>query len=228
VEAALGALERVEWRLLGSELEASLEELRLIRELRPPANARAGRPERYVYLRRKEDRWRVVSEPGSLGPVRSKRRAQLAARALDGFEGDEPAAALPAVRAKLRRLAGDLRFEDAARLRDRLSALEEVASRIAELERLRQASFCVLVPARERGFRRAFFVSGGRVSAVRTVPDGQAARLEVDAGLAASSCVEPSCAPEDADELLVISGFLRRPGPELRVVALDAGEILAA
>ncbi|MGH3102722.1 MAG: exonuclease domain-containing protein, partial [Gaiellaceae bacterium] len=41
VEAALGAVERIEWRVLGSELEAALEELRLIRELRPPANVRA-------------------------------------------------------------------------------------------------------------------------------------------------------------------------------------------
>ena len=40
VEAALGAVERIEWRVLGSELAAALEELRLIRELRPPANAR--------------------------------------------------------------------------------------------------------------------------------------------------------------------------------------------
>ncbi|MGZ4319612.1 MAG: exonuclease domain-containing protein, partial [Gaiellaceae bacterium] len=51
VEAALQALERIEWRGLGSELEAALEELRLIRELRPPANARSVRPDRYVYLR---------------------------------------------------------------------------------------------------------------------------------------------------------------------------------
>src|SRR5215208_1459883 len=41
VEAALGALHRIEWRVTGSELEAGLEELRLIRELRPPANARS-------------------------------------------------------------------------------------------------------------------------------------------------------------------------------------------
>jgi hypothetical protein len=135
---------------------------------------------------------------------------------------------VPAVRARLGRLARDLRFEDAARLRNRLSALEEAASRIAELERLRRASLCVLVPARERGFRRAFFVSGGRVSAVRTIPEGPAGRLEVEAGLAAAICAEPSYDPEDADELLVISGFLRRPGPELRVVSLDAAEILAA
>ena len=30
VEAALSALERIEWRVLGSELEAALEELRLV------------------------------------------------------------------------------------------------------------------------------------------------------------------------------------------------------
>src|SRR5205823_3431797 len=47
VEAAVGATERIEWRVLGSELEAALTELRLIRELRPPANARrAARPAR--------------------------------------------------------------------------------------------------------------------------------------------------------------------------------------
>src|SRR5207253_2371961 len=36
VEGALAALERIEWRVAGSELEAALEELRLIREFRPP------------------------------------------------------------------------------------------------------------------------------------------------------------------------------------------------
>ena len=51
VEAALGATERIEWRVLGSELEAALEELRLIRELRPPGNARVSRPERHVWLK---------------------------------------------------------------------------------------------------------------------------------------------------------------------------------
>ncbi len=61
VEAALGAVERIEWRELGSELEASLEELRLIRELHPPANARGGRPQ--SYLERRGDGWRVVSTP---------------------------------------------------------------------------------------------------------------------------------------------------------------------
>src|SRR5205814_8951929 len=72
VEAALGALARIEWRLLGSELEAALEELRLIRELRPPANARATPPERSVYLAHEGNRWAVVSEPGRFGRLRSR------------------------------------------------------------------------------------------------------------------------------------------------------------
>jgi DNA polymerase III epsilon subunit family exonuclease len=228
VEAALAALERVEWRRLGSELEAELEELRLIRELRPPANARAARPERYAYLQRRGDRWATVTTPGPLGPITSRNRARAAARALEGFEGEDPADALPALRTKLRRLARDLRFEDAARVRDRLAALEDVVTRIAELDRLRATRVCLLAPALEPGFRRGFFVSGGRIAAVRTLPAGAAGTLELEAGLAEASLAAPSFAPEDTDELLVVAGFLRRPGPELRIVPLDSAQILAA
>ena len=85
----------------------------------------------------------------------------------------------------------------------------------------------MLAPAREPGLRRAFFLAGGRVS-VRTLAGGLAGRLEVEAGLAEAALAEPSLAPEDADALLLVSGFLRRPGPELRIVSLDAAQILAA
>ena len=225
VEAALGALARVEWRELGSELEAALEELRLIRELRPPANARGGRPQ--SYLRRRGDRWVVVSEPTRFGPISSKRRAQLAARALGDFGGEDLASALQPLRARLPRLARALRFEDAARLRDRIGALEEVAERVAELERLRSEELCVLAPAREPAFRRAFFVAGGRVTA-RTIPHGPAGRLEIEVGLAAAAAAETSLAAEDAADLLVVAGYLRKPPPELRVVGLGVAEIAAA
>lgn len=228
VEAALGALTRVEWRELGSELEAALEELRLLRELRPPANVRGTRPGRAVYLERRGERWCVVSHPTPLGPIGSRRRAQLAARALDGLAGDAPAEAIAPLRARLRRLARDLRFEDAARLRDRIEALEDVVERVAELDRLRAARVCIIAPARQAGLRRAFFVAGGRVVEARTLASGRAGALEARAGLAAAASVTTSYAPEHADELLVVAGFLRRPGPELRVVALDEEEILAA
>jgi len=227
VEAALGAVERIEWRETGSELEAALEELRLIRELRPPANARAGRPDRCSYLERRGHRWIVTSTQGCFGPITSKRRAQLAARALGEYEGDDLAAALPPLRAKLRRLSRDLRFEDAARLRDRIAALEEVAARSSELERLRASELCVLAPAREPVFWRAFFVVRGRV-VPRTIPRGAAGRLEVESALARAAVGETSFAPEDAQELLVVAGVLRRPPPEVRIVRLDDAEILAA
>ena len=227
VEAALGALERVEWRELGSELEAALEELRLIRELRPPANARAVRPDRASYLVRRGDRWVVTATPTRFGPIPSKRRAQLAAWALDDYEGDDLSGALPPLRARLKRLARDLRFEDAARLRDRVAALEEVAARVDELERLRAQELCILAPARERAFWRVFVVARGRVVA-RSAPRGAGGRLELQSCLAAASSGDVSLASEDAADLLVVAGVLRRPAPELRIARLELSEILAA
>src|SRR5919197_452509 len=82
VEAALGAVERIEWRELGSELEAGLEELKLLRELRPPANARGARPDRYVYLSARGDAVVCSCKPSPLGPLTSRARARLAAREL--------------------------------------------------------------------------------------------------------------------------------------------------
>jgi excinuclease UvrABC nuclease subunit len=166
-------------------------------------------------------------EPTRFGPIASKRRAQLAARALDDFAGDDLAAMLPPLRTKLRRLARDLRFEDAARVRDRVAALEAVVERVAELDRLRGEELCVLAPAREPGFWRAFVVAAGRVTA-RTIPRGAAGKLELESCLAAAVASEASLAPEDAADLLVVAGFVRRPPPELRVLRLDSAEILAA
>ncbi len=218
VEAALGALDRVEWRITGSELEAALEELRLIRELRPPANARSVRPDRYVYLRRRGAGTVCTSQPTSLGPITSRRTGRLAARALEGADWETPADALPKLRDKLKRLAHELRFEDAARLRDRIGALEQTVEELARMERLRQLACCVVVPAVEPGERRGFFVAKGQVVCARPFrgPRG----LEWSAGLAAVARAEPTLAPEAADELRVIATFLRRPPPELEVVPL--------
>src|SRR5256885_9279783 len=143
VESALGALERIEWRVCGSELEAALEELRLIRELRPPGNARVSRPDRYVYFRRRGSGLVCSAAPSELGPIKSRRRAQLAARALQGVEWEALDDALPKLRAKLKRLAHDLRFEDAARLRDRIEALEGVARRIRRMPPVRGPTICI-------------------------------------------------------------------------------------
>lgn len=228
VEAALGALARVDWRQCGSELEAALDELQLLRELRPPANARSTRPDRHVYLRRRGSGWVSGAEPTTHGPISARALARQAARALDGFEGDDPREALPELRERLRRLARELRFEDAARLRDRIAALEQVVARLDELRRLEQLQACLIVPALEQGMVRAIFLAHG-VIARRTVPRGAGGRLEVDAGLreVCHAPAEPLDAPS-AESLLLVGSFLRRPSPELVVCGFDRDAILAA
>ena len=228
VEAALGALAHVDWQQRGSEVEAALDELRLLRELRPPANARGTRPDRHVFLRRRGRRWLCGTEPTPHGPVAGRALARRAAQALEGFEGDDPRQALPLLRQRLRRLAADLRFEDAARLRDRIAALEQVLDRVDEVTRLRALQACLVVPALEPGMVRAIFVAGA-VVARRTVPRGGGGHLEVEAGLAETRRAVPAALDATtADELLLIASFLRRPAPELRVAALDRDAILAA
>ena len=232
VEAALGATERIEWRVLGSELEAALAELRLIRELRPPANARVARPDRYVWLRKRGDGVIASSQASNsllLGPIRSRRKAQLAARALQADELERPSAALPRLRCKLAALSESRRFEDAARLRDRVQALEHVCRDLTRLERLCTVERCLLVPAAEPGHTRAFFLAGGRVAAERTLPPGGGAHLEIEAGLAAAKRAGNSLvlADLDLDELYLVARFLRRPPPELTIVPLEREAILA-
>lgn len=235
VEAALAAVERIEWQLMGSELEAALAELRLIRELRPPANARSARPDRYVYLRRRGDGVVVSSSPTPLGPIRSRRKAHLAARALQAATPAEldslPGGSGPLTRLhmKLANLAECLRYEDAARLRDRIGALEEVLGSLRRLEALRAREVCILAPAVEAGWMRAVFLAGGCIHSVRSLPRGPGARLEVEAGVASARAAGPAtpcCEPETADELLVVGAFLRRPPPEVAVLPLRSDVIV--
>ena len=236
VEAALGATERIEWRVLGSELEAALEELRLIRRLRPPGNARVSRPERHVWLKARGNSVVATQKDPcdnlSQGPLRSRRRAQIAARALRPEDLSRPADALPRLRRRLQTLADAQRFEDAGRLRDRIAALQGVCGELDQLDRLRKLRCCIVVPAVEAGYATAYFVGGGRVIAERTLPPGGGAILEIETGLAALAHHERACdklsqADFDLDELVLIESFLRKPPPELRCVPLDRRTIYA-
>jgi DNA polymerase III epsilon subunit family exonuclease len=236
VEAALLALERIDWRVLGSELEAALEELRLIRELDPPANSRSRRKGHGLYLKRRGDDFIVSKTATQLGPITSRRRASLAARALalsttEEVDGLLQGAPLPRLRARLSHLAENLRYEEAARLRDRIESLEQVIDRLRALERLRRLELCVIAPALEPSWRKAFFVCGGRVCAVRPLPPGAGASLEIYAGLArcrqARDGARDALTPEQAEDLLLLNEFIRRPAPELTVLPLDAARITA-
>src|SRR5206468_4979320 len=167
-----------------------------------------------------------------LGPIPSRRRAALAARALTLASAEDPFGdALPRLRGKLALLAENLRYEEAARLRDRIEALEHVVERLRRLERLRGLELCLIVPALERNWQKAFFVCGGGVCDVRPLPPGAGARLEIEAGLAlcrvARERAGEALTIEQAEDLLLVDGFVRRPPPELAMLPLDAEEITA-
>ncbi len=210
VEAALDEVARIEWRITGSELAAALEEIRLIRELRPPANSRTPTPERYVYLHRRGERVVLSAVPSRYGPLRGRAEAQRAARALKGCTAEEFDALLAgAPFDRIRRRVVEL-FEighdlDASRLRRDLASLERTHARLLELERLRQLDVCVLAPALEPGKLDTYVVSGGRVSLGRRgaggVPGRPASAIEADS----------------LDQLAVVASFLDSPPPELKI-----------
>ena len=132
---------------------------------------------------------------------------------------------------RLSHLAESLRYEEAARLRDRIEALEGVVERLRRLERLRGLEACLVAPALEPDWHKAFFVSGGRLCSVRSLPPGAGARLEIEAGLSlcrsAGGRSEASLTLDQAEDLLLLDGFVRRPPPELAVLPLDAERIAA-
>jgi DNA polymerase III epsilon subunit family exonuclease len=220
VEAALEDVERIEWRICGSELAAALEELRLIRTMRPRANARSPEPERYCYLRRQGERVLVSKLVSPYGPLRRRAQAQRVARALRGgppgeFEALLDGAALPRLQAQARALADDYRFEDARRLRRAIEAVERTIAHLRRLERLRRLELCLLAPALEPDRREAFFLAGGRIAARATVAD------EREVPELRPVVQEISFEPDHLDELLLVDGFLRRPPPELEVIDFE-------
>ena len=183
VEAALAALERIEWRVTGSELEAALEGgatvccVSFVPSRRPgmpagPLRLSQAAPRRPGCCSTHERRLRAVAKPGpratglpSTG--REQRRTNY----------NNPELALPRLRARLRDLAECRRYEDAAPARPDRSARRRRA-------RLSSASISCAGPVAaclqaEAGFVRAVFVAGGRIAAVRTLPAGAGAGCDI-------------------------------------------------
>ena len=220
--------------MLGSELEAALEELRLIRELRPPANARGKRGGRGVYLRRRGARWSSRRGRGRSGrsgadAAPSARRGRSRGATEAELAGLLAGAPLPRLRARLRDLSDCLRYEDAARLRDRIQALEQVIRELAALGAPPALEACLLDARLRRGLR----AGGLRRRAAAWPTPGRFRRAPGPCSRSARAsraarAAEPSFAPEDAEELLLARGFIRRPPPELAVLPLDERAILAA
>jgi hypothetical protein len=63
---------------------------------------------------------------------------------------------------------------------------------------------------------------------VRSLPPGGGARLEIEAGIAlcrSSQAVDDQLEAGQAEDLMLLHGFIRRPPPELTVLPLDAQRI---
>jgi DNA polymerase III epsilon subunit family exonuclease len=204
VEAALDEVDRIEWRVLGSELAASLQEVALIRRLRPPANARTPSPEGYVYLHRRGERIVTSAAPSPYGPLRRRGDARRAAQALKGCSLEDLAEAPARLREKIADAVEIGHELEARRLMRQLASLERVVAELERVDRVRRLAVCLLVPG------AAFVVQGGRVT-----------RRDDLAGFTHEP--QPTVIEADRlDELLVALSFLDSPPPELTVIPLVA------
>ncbi|HEY4348016.1 MAG TPA: exonuclease domain-containing protein [Gaiellaceae bacterium] len=221
VEAALDSVDRIEWRVLGSELAAALEEVRLIRELRPRANSRTPAPESYVYLHRRGERVVLSRAPSRYGPLRARAEAQRAARALRGCSAEEFDALLAGMPDRLRdhlEREVDRQSDPAGFYRRReIASLERVIEQLRQVERLRLLELCVLAPSLRHGSVDAYLACGGRVAFRHLGPSGTHSPGPIDP-------VEPVAVIEadHLDELLVLASFLNAPPPELTLLPLEA------
>lgn len=148
----------------------------------------------------------MTKAPTPYGPLRRRAHAERAARALSGCTEAEFAnlldgEPLPRLRERMADLSDSLRYEDAARLRDRIASLERVIAYLRRLDELRRLSVRLVVPGVEPGTREEFFVAGGRVHR----------------DLLSACAAKPSFDPDHVDELVLVGTFLERPPPELRV-----------
>src|SRR3982074_160947 len=98
------------------------------------------------------------------------------------------------------------------------AALEGVGKEIHRMQQLRELSVCVVAPGEHEGSRRGFWIAKGQVVDVRPFSGRQG--REWRAGLAAVARAETTLAPDAADDLLTVASFLRRPPPELEVIAV--------
>ena len=131
---------------------------------------------------------------------------------------------LPRLKQRLSDLAESLRFEEAARLRDRIDALEHVVERLVRLQRLRETDACLIAPSLEAGSRTAFFIRGGTICVRHPMPRGADALVEIQAGLDVVQALPHSTGPlscEQAEDMVLIEGFVRRPPLEMAVLPLD-------
>ncbi len=161
------------------------------------------------------------------GPAERSRHAHGAASARAMLEGRAPLG-IGRLRARRDALARELRFEEAARLRDGEAALRRAAATLRAVREARRRHGIVLAPHLEPGLLAAFVVAYGlvvdRAVVAREDPGADRGPLEVlwRAVRAGPGPFGPfAVAPEREREALLVASTFRRPPDDVRVVPLS-------
>lgn len=145
------------------------------------------------------------------GTVTPDAYAEVVRRLRAGL-GDDPGELLDPLAARMRALARDRRFEEAAAVRDRAAALSRSIARQRRLEALRASGHLVVEVAGEGGA----VLEHGRVA--MAWPDG-ARPLAAFAAPAAVRAPAPTPAAHEVDELVVVASWLQARAGRLTVLA---------
>ena len=259
-----------------TELEASVRELRIIAERKPPFNRRSRNPENARWVKLTTDTYprlsvvRVVRDDGApyLGPYNSAREAEEAKEALlhalplrqcthtfsppervvpkcvlaqlgrcgapcDGTETldaytvhseaariamtTDPAVVFDALTGRIRELSEDLRYEEAASLRDRLMAFLRGARRVQRLTAIAAVPHLVASRPGATGWE-TIVVRHGRLAASAVLTPGTKPAAFLSSLVATAERVPPGHGPvpnATAGETELIMDWLVTPGARL-------------
>lgn len=146
-------------------------------------------------------------------------------------DGDSPQ--LQKLRARMEKLSGEWRFEEAAKLKIQLEAIEHVAARLRRLERIRAQNNVAIVQRAqysegEVSCANIFIVQNGIVRRHLKIEN-----WETESKIAASTireifCAAPPAKPftakEELDEMLILDRWLASHGTELCCAWLNKNE----
>ena len=146
--------------------------------------------------------------------------AERAAAVLGGRDG----ALLDELVARRDALAEDLRFEDAARLRDRIRELEHVVGVQRRLEAVAERNLAIVAPSARPGAGELFLIHGGRLAHQLTVV-GAVRRAALARALERTFAARPAPVTRaSVDEMHLLDGWLRRHTERLAIVQVNPAE----
>ena len=155
---------------------------------------------------------------GAVGQVEYRAAVQQAADVLRGRDGS----LLDRMVRRRDELAEELRFEEAARLRDRIRALEHVVGSQRRLEAVSERNLLIVAPSRRPKARELFFIRAGRLVHQTTATTATRAATLARSLRTVYQAIGSNVVTRDVvDEMHLLDGWLRRHSHELTIVEVD-------